>query len=150
MVRTVLLLALFLGPVTAGAQTRIASLAWMGGTWVHEDARQRVTEGWIGPGNGTMLGTNLTARNDGRALFEFMRMAETPEGVSYYASPGGRAAVEFRAREVGEARVVFENATHDFPQRVIYWKEGELLAARIEGTIRGKERSEEWRFKPAR
>jgi hypothetical protein len=58
--------------------------------------------------------------------------------------------VEFRAKEVGESRVVFENATHDFPQRVIYWKEGEVLAARIEGTIRGKERSEEWRFKPAR
>jgi hypothetical protein len=46
--------------------------------------------------------------------------------------------------------VVFENATHDFPQRVIYWKEGEVLAARIEGTLRGKERSEEWRFKRAR
>ena len=150
MVRILVVLSLFLASAPAAAQTRIASLAWMAGTWVHEDARQRVTEGWIGPGNGTMLGTNLTARADGRALFEFMRMAETPEGVSYYASPAGRPAVEFRAKEVGESRVVFENLTHDFPQRVIYWKEGEVLAARIEGTMRGKERSEEWRFKPAR
>ena len=149
MVRIVVVLALLLGPLAAGAQARIPSLAWMAGTWVHEDARQRVTEGWIGPGNGTMLGTNLTARADGRALFEFMRMAETPEGVSYYASPAGRAPVEFRAKEVGESRVVFENLTHDFPQRVIYWKEGEVLAARVEGTLHGKERSEEWRFKRA-
>ena len=150
MVRIVVVLALLLGPIAAGAQARIPSLAWMAGTWVHEDARRRVTEGWIGPGNGTMLGTNLTARADGRALFEFMRMAETPEGVSYYASPAGRPAVEFRAKEVGAARVVFENLTHDFPQRVIYWKEGEVLAARVEGTLQGKERSEEWRFRPAR
>jgi hypothetical protein len=51
---------------------------------------------------------------------------------------------------VGESRVVFENLAHDFPQRVIYWKEGDVLAARVEGALRGRERSEEWRFKPAK
>ena len=150
MVRIVVVLALLIGSVPAAAQTRIPALAWMAGTWVHEDTRQRVMETWVGPGNGVMAGANLTARADGRALYEFMRMAETPEGVSYYASPAGRPPVEFRAKEVGESRVVFENPTHDFPQRVIYWKEGEVLAARIEGTVRGKGRSEEWRFKRAK
>ncbi len=30
-------------------------------------------------------------------------------------------------------RVVFENTAHDFPQRIIYWKDGNDLRARIEG-----------------
>ena len=44
---------------------------------------------------------------------------------------------------------MFENAAHDFPQRVLYWRDGEALVARIEGTIAGKEKSEEWRFSRA-
>ena len=47
-------------------------------------------------------------------------------------------------------RVVFENATHDFPQRIIYWLEADgSLAARIEGTQNGKEQSAQWRWRPA-
>ena len=37
--------------------------------------------------------------------------------------------------------------SYDFPQRILYWRDGERLVARIEGTIAGKERSEEWIFK---
>ena len=47
-------------------------------------------------------------------------------------------------------RVVFENPTHDFPQRIIYWKDGADLRARIEGTQNGKEGSQEWRWSPVK
>lgn len=53
-------------------------------------------------------------------------------------------------KEAGDKRVVFENLAHDFPQRIVYWKDGDLLAARIEATVRGQKRSEEWRFSPIR
>jgi len=151
MIRAIALLAVVAGPAFALAQPhRIQSVAWMAGTWVHEDEKQRVTEGWIGPGNGTMLGTNLTARANGRAAFEFMRMAETADGVSYFASPAGRPPVEFPLKEAAATRVVFENPGHDLPRRIIYWKEGEVLGARIEGSVKGEARSEEWRFRPVR
>jgi hypothetical protein len=46
---------------------------------------------------------------------------------------------------------VFENLNHDFPQRIIYWREGEsTLHARIEGSIKGKERKEEWHWRKSR
>ena len=35
---------------------------------------------------------------------------------------------------------VFENPAHDFPQRVIYKRDGDKLNARIEGTKDGKTR----------
>jgi len=129
------------------AQTgNVAALGWMSGTWVHEDARQKVTESWVGPANGMMAAVNLTAYPGGKRSFEFLRIVEGGESMSYLASPGGRAPVEFKLRELGEKRVVFENATHDFPQRIVYWMDGERLAARVEGTIKGQAKSEEWRF----
>lgn len=137
---------------TALAQTppRVASIDWLAGTWIQETAQEKVTESWLGPANGIMVAANLSARANGRRSFEFLRIAETPEGFSYYASPGGKAPVEFRLKALSERRVVFENAAHDFPQRVLYWREGEQLVARIEGSLRGEQRSEEWRFSRVR
>ena len=138
------------GVAFAQSPPRVATLEWMTGTWTQETAQEKVSESWLGPADGTMVAVNLTARANGRKSFEFLRIAETPEGFSYFASPGGRAPVEFKVKENGERRVVFENATHDFPQRILYWRDGELLVARIEGAIDGKERSEQWRFKRVR
>jgi hypothetical protein len=153
MLRAFLASIVFLvAPLSAGAQSpaRVASLDWMGGTWERKTDKETVTESWLGPGNGLMVAANLTTWANGRRSFEFLRIAETPEGYSYFASPGGKAPVEFRLKETRERRVVFENATHDFPQRVLYWREGDQLVARIEGTLKGKERSEEWRFSRVR
>ena len=89
-----------------------------------------------------LAGVNLTTWASGKKTFEFLRIADTPTGPSYFASPGGRAPVEFKHKESGSQRIVFENAAHDFPQRILYWREGDVLVARIEGKIREKERSE--------
>jgi len=145
-----LLAAFLLVPALAFAQAtpaRVGALEWMSGTWMQKaEGRETVTESWVGPGNGLMVAVNLTTWPNGRKSFEFLRIAETAEGFSYFASPGGKPPVEFKLKETAERRVVFENAAHDFPQRVLYWRDGEILVARIEGTIKGKERSEEWRF----
>jgi hypothetical protein len=125
---------------------RVAALDWMAGTWVREDARERVAESWLGPGNGLMVAANLTTMPGGRKTFEFLRIADTAEGFSYFASPGGRAPVEFPMKSLADRKVVFENPAHDFPRRILYWRDGEALVARIEGSINGTARSEEWRF----
>lgn len=76
------------------------------------------------------------------------KVTETWLGLSYFASPGAQPPTEFKLKEAGERRVVFENAAHDFPQRILYWREGESLVARIEGTIKGEAKQQEWRFAP--
>jgi hypothetical protein len=45
-----------------------------------------------------------------------------------------------------EQRAVFENPTHDFPQRIIYARDGDLMTARIEGAVDGRAEHMEWRF----
>src|SRR5688500_6910106 len=130
----------------AQSPARVASLDWLAGTWTLVRGDETVSESWLGPGNGLMVAVNLTTRGAARKSFEFLRIADTPEGFSYFASPAGRhPATEFKLKEQGERRVVFENAAHDFPQRVLYSREGDTLVARIEGAIAGKERSLEWR-----
>lgn len=129
---------------------KVAALDWMTGTWVNETPRGTTTETWLGPGNGLMVSANLATWKSGRKFFEFLRIAETADGFSYFAMPGGRPQTEFKLKELGSRKVVFENPAHDFPQRVIYWRDGEALVARIEGTAGGKDKHEEWRFERAR
>ena len=151
MIRHALLsLAFISGAALAQQPARVASLDWMTGTWTEVRGDQVVSESWLGPANGLMVAVNLTTRGPTRKSFEFLRIADTPDGFSYYASPGGRPPTEFKLKEQAAKRVVFENAAHDFPTRILYWRDGEYLVARIEGTIGGRDRSEEWRFGKAR
>jgi len=151
MIRAVIAAVLLLASSAPLAQeNRVASLGWMAGNWMQDSAKERVMEAWLGPGNGTMVAVNLTTMAGGRKTFEFLRISDTAESMSYFASPGGRPPVEFRLKESGDKRVVFENLGHDYPQRIIYWREGELLAARVEGRMRGEVRAEEWKMSPVR
>ena len=146
MTRLAIAALLFSSHATAQAPAKVESLDWMAGNWVNESARGKVAETWLGPGNGLMVAVNLSTFANGRKTFEFLRIAETPTGISYFASPGGQPPTEFKLKEAGAKRVVFENAAHDFPQRILYWRDGEALVARIEGTIKGEARQQEWRF----
>ena len=146
MKRTIAAIAVAMHAVAFAQPASVDALRWMSGSWVREAAQETVRETWLGPANGTLVAVNLTSTAGGRATYEFLRISRTAAGFSYFASPGGRAPVEFALKEMGERRVVFENPAHDFPRRILYWRDGAALMARIEGTIRGEARSEEWRF----
>lgn len=131
----------------------IQQLSWMTGTWVQSKEGETVQESWLSPqgaAQGTMMvAVNLTQSARRGTSFEFLRIVEGPSGLSYLASPGGKAPTEFKLKEMGHKRVVFENPAHDFPQRILYWREADgSMKARIEGTIQGKARGMEWRFEP--
>ena len=46
-------------------------------------------------------------------------------------------------------KAVFANAENDFPTRVIYQRDGDVLTARIEGEIGGQPRSLAWNYTAA-
>ena len=125
--------------------SRLDQLGWLTGAWAWDSAGARVEEHWMAPNGGLMVGMNRTVR-DGRArAFEFLRIRERADTVAYLSMPGGRAVTVFPLKELGERRVVFENPTHDFPQRVLYWLADDgRLHARIEGTMNGRPESQNW------
>lgn len=145
-VATIAAIGFALGSATLCAQ-ELSRLAFMSGHWSAKTDKEEVQESWLGPRGEMMVGSNLTHRTDGRPSFEFLRIGVKNGKTIYFASPGGKPVVEFVAKEMAENSVVFENLGHDFPHRVIYRRvDGETLVARIEGTIQGKPRAEEWKF----
>lgn len=119
---------------------------WMSGYWLSCEGGQ-VAENWIGAGSGTLLGTNLTRGE--QTGFEFLRIAANASGgYSYYSMPGGRSPpTEFAMVSLEGERAVFENLNHDFPQRIIYERNGEALHARIESADASQ--GMDWNFRRA-
>jgi hypothetical protein len=145
-----LALALFaltlLAPAARAAS--LDSLAWMAGTWVGESEGLRMEEHWTAPEGGLMVAMHRDVRG-GRAIsFEFLRIEAHGDTLVYVALPRGRHETPFPLKELGAKRVVFENPTHDYPQRILYWQSRPgTLSARTEGTLNGKEEHEEWTWK---
>jgi len=139
-----LIAALALAAPAAGAG-QLDSLRFMAGSWARGDHVDGDEEHWAGPIGGLMLGMQRELRGGRARSFEFFRIEERDGVLWYFAQPRGRPATAFPSREVTSSRVVFENLEHDFPQRILYWREkpGELRA-RIEGTVDGSARSMEW------
>lgn len=127
--------------------SEIEKLAWLSGVWSQTKAGETVQESWLGPSGKMLVAVNLTTSASGKSAFEYMRIVETSSGLSFFASPGGKPPTEFKATELTEKRVVFENLANDFPQRVIYSlaADGALLA-RIEGKVGAKLEAMDWRF----
>lgn len=142
--------ALLLAAAAARAAERppaLSDLAWMAGSWASDSAGVREEEHWMAPAGGVMVGMHRDVRGGKARSFEFFRIAETDSGIFYLSQPEGRPVTPFALKEAGARHVVFENAAHDYPQRVIYRLDGDgSLRARIEGTIRGRARATDWRW----
>ncbi|MEI9888580.1 MAG: DUF6265 family protein [Rhizomicrobium sp.] len=140
-----LLLAVLLA-ATPAAATTVRDLAWMAGDRSVGD----VHEVWLDGGD-LLLGASVTVM-DGKAVErEFMRVGHAPGGgIAFFAEVPGQPVTVFMLKSFAHGRAVFENPTHDFPQRVIYWNAGRgKVGARIEGTIQGEPHGQEWLFQPA-
>jgi hypothetical protein len=112
-------------------------LSWLAGAWCNDDGKRSVEEHWLAERGGLMLGVNRTVTSKG-AAFEFLRIELEPDPVRYIAQPGGAPPVAFMLVSAAAHRVVFANPTHDFPKRVQYWREGDVLHARVDdGTDAG-------------
>jgi hypothetical protein len=138
-----LIALLFVSSVAHAAPA--ADLSWLSGDWRRCTSGEIVEERWLGPRGDMMVGANLTSSKV-RASFENLRITRSDDGWTFWGSPGGRPPVPFRMIEGGAERAVFANPEHVFPARILYWREGDELMARIEGTIKDQPAAEEWRF----
>jgi hypothetical protein len=128
----------------------LGDLAWMAGSWSGTARGIEMEEHWTFPKGNSMIGIHRDVGKGRTMSFEFLRIEQRGDQIVYLSMPNGRSpATPFPLKEVSGTRVVFANPAHDFPQRIIYWKDGNDLRARIEGTMNGKERGDEWRWSPS-
>lgn len=115
------------------------ALSWLSGCWASASgATQEIWSPRYGAAAAPLLfGYSVTVRDGAVGFFEQMRiepvMTDDPAGpgrFAYVVSPGGAPAVRFTGELAADGMSVsFENAAHDFPQRIVYAHEdGELRA----------------------
>lgn len=135
--------ALLIPGVSRADDAPLDRLSWMTGCWRAVGGEAGSGEHWTPVAGGTLLGISRTVRGGKTTVYEFMRIAEAPDGkVALLAQPSGKPPATFPAIRVSASEVVFENLDHDFPQRVIYRLEapGQIQAS-IEGMRGGSMRS---------
>ena len=98
-----------------------------------------------------MLGMGRTVRAGKTLEYELVLIKEQDGRLAYEAHPSGQPAATFVSTTVSETRVIFENAQHDFPQRVGYRRDGtDGLQAWIEGQTNGQARRIDFSYRRVR
>lgn len=129
--------------ISGAGQEKESDLAWLSGCWEmkSESRGLQITEVWMKPAGGTMVGAGRTIKNGKAVDYEFLRIVEEADGIFYIAKPtANKHETKFKLTRASAGELVFENPAHDFPQRIIYKRSGNRLNARVEGTVDGKAR----------
>ncbi|MBL0914392.1 MAG: hypothetical protein IBJ13_02410 [Sphingopyxis sp.] len=118
--------------IGAAAPAKVEDLGWLEGRWVQEKEDRWTEESWTAPRAGVMLGHSRSGRGETLREFEFLQLQAGADGiVAYIARPQGGAPVAFRLTQHDAASATFENPTHDYPQRIRYERNGDVMTATI-------------------
>lgn len=118
--------------------------AFLSGSWYGKVEGIHMEEHWTTAAGDRMVGMHRDLKPNGKSDFEFLRIERREGTLAYVSMPGARPETVFPLKSRTLDRIVFENPTHDFPQRIIYWMDGPRLCARIEGIMNGNEASDQW------
>lgn len=125
----------------------IKDVAWISGCWDFTRNARHVVESWTPPEGGTMMGVSRTVNNGKTTEWEFLIIREGEKGLEYVAKPSRQPEATFTATRVTPNEVVFENPAHDFPKKIMYKRDGDVLTAAIEGPMQGQTRRIEFPYR---
>ena len=141
---TLLILA---APLSAQTLAKPALPDWMAGTWMMEDGANWSDELWTDPRGGIMFGISRTGFGTQLERWDLSQIRFKPDGrVSLFVQSQGRGAVEFPLVLISEEAIEFANPSHNYPQRIRYWRQGRLLMAEASG-IDGSDITR-WNYRP--
>lgn len=134
--------------VAQGKPAKLTDLGWLAGCWEASkpDTGFMLSEQWMKPEGGMMIGMGRTIQSGKAVDWEFMRIEQSGDGLTFFAKPKvNNEETRFKMIRMSDSEVAFENLAHDFPQRVIYrLTKADLLTPSIEGTINGKSKAIEF------
>ena len=129
------------------AGPEMASLSWMSGCWAFERNGARMEEHWSKPAGDLMLGYSRTMRPGRPVFFEQLRIELKDGELTYIPLVGKQGPIPFTLKKSGANVVVFENATHDYPQRIAYERVGDELKAKTELLDTANPRTQAFNYK---
>lgn len=124
----------------------------MAGCWEMRDGDDWAEECWTIPRAGMMMGSGRSGSASELSSWEFMLISlAEPDGgeaairMAFSASPRGQDWTVFAWSPSDEEGVTFHNSANDYPQRVRYWRDGDLLKAEI--SLEDGSRATQWVFR---
>jgi hypothetical protein len=124
---------------------------WLSGHWTTETEGAAASarwqeEIWTRPRGLNLIGLGRWGQGERVGGFEQMRFTVGAGGAIFLeARVDGGEPVRFRLRESGANRAVFEQPYHDYPQRIVYTREGDRLTAAI--SLMDGSRRTEWTYR---
>lgn len=119
---------------------------WMTGAWARTEGESWADEFWTNARAGIMIGASRSGNGEKLQFWEHMRIVREADGkLAFWAITGDQKPIRFAATQKTAQEIVFENAAHDYPQRIHYWYEGKMLKARISLIDGSKARDFEFR-----
>ena len=126
--------------------------SWMAGCWERTSGEKWTEECWTAPRAGIMLGSGRSGSGEKLGEWEVMQIERIDTDdpaiaqMTFYGAPRGQNRTPF-AWIAGEGQgVTFINESHDYPQRIRYWREGKELVAEI--AMKDGSKAVSWRYKP--
>lgn len=125
---------------------------WMAGCWEQVEGDGWTEECWTAPRAGIMLGSARSEAGGKLAFWEAMQiMIDAPASdgpvvrMAFFAAPRGVDRTMFAWRPETGGGVTFINMANDYPQRIRYRPEGDMLVAEI--AMADGSRPQRWRYR---
>lgn len=124
------------------AYSEINKLEWLLGKWYKESDKGSLTEIWHRSSDSTFVGQSFFIVGKDTVSYESIRLEQKGEQLIY--SPAVRnqnagEAITFVMSSASETVFVFENPSHDFPQKIQYSRVAlDSLVAEISGNVDGR------------
>lgn len=132
------------------AELTIADVAWLAGTWTHDDGQGRFDEFWFPPAGGTMTGTSRQTKKEKTSMIELSSIEKDASGAwALHVRHFGAGLTPWKSEADGPLRlplashgakeIAFEDPARAFPRRISYRAGADdTLEARVEGERGGK------------
>lgn len=131
-------------------QTLAITFDWLLGQWEAKEQGSLFTETWQSIDDSTLAAVSLMLKGQDTLFSENISLAYRMGKIEYIPLfPGEKPedAVRFVLIDSTQHVFVFENKSHDFPQRIIYKAiSQDSVLAWIEGIEKGKFRKEEFKL----
>lgn len=128
-------------------------LSLYAGLWKMETDEGSIFEEWEKVSDSLFTGMSYVVKDGDTILMETLSLKYSNGQLCYapvLQNQNDGQEILFPLKEYVEAekKFVFENITHDFPQRIIYhFADDKTLNARIEGDVDGKMESSDFNYK---
>ena len=125
----------------------------LSGTWVMETKKGKLMETWQKENDSTLKSKSFLINGGDTILLEQVKLVRRGGKIMYIPEvhdQNNTQPVVFNLVKLENNRYIFENAQHDFPQRIIYnLPKNDTLFAWIEGNNNGGFRKSEYLYQKA-